>query len=80
MSRRAEDAQWRKHPDRQVESTMLDFEELMDRLILRGPSMTQAVKGAEHAMLSAYGNVAEMRVIVDDYTEVLNPTPDPVVR
>jgi hypothetical protein len=80
MSRRAEDAQWRKHPDRQVESTMLDFEELMDRLILRGPSMTQAVKGAEHAMLSAYGNVAEMRVIVDDYTEVLNPTPEPVVR
>ena len=59
---------------------MLDFEELMDRLILRGPSMTQAVKGAEHAMLTAYGNVAEMRVIVDDYTEILNPTPEPVVR
>ena len=77
---RREDAQWKKHPDRQVEATMLDFEELMDRLILRGPSMTQAVKGAEHAMLTAYGDVTEMRVIVDDYTEILNPTPEPVVR
>jgi hypothetical protein len=75
MSRRAEDAQWRKHPDRQVESTMLDFEELMDRLLLRGPAMTAAVKGAEHAMLTAYGNVTEMRTIVDDYTALLNPTP-----
>ena len=69
-----EDQQWRKHPDRQVEATMLDFEELMDRLLLRGPSMTKAVQGAERAMLSAYGNVSEMRTIVEEYSEVLNPT------
>jgi hypothetical protein len=72
-----EDQQWRKHPDRQVEATMLDFEELMDRLILRGPSMLKAVRGAETAMLTAYGNVAEMRTIVDEYTEILNPTEQP---
>lgn len=47
----------------------------MDRLLLRGPAMTAAVKGAEHAMLTAYGNVTEMRTIVDDYTALLNPTP-----
>jgi hypothetical protein len=71
---RREDVQWKKHPDRQVEATMLDFEELMDRLILRGPSMRKAVEGAEHAMLTAYGDVTEMRTIVDMYTEILNPT------
>jgi hypothetical protein len=69
-----EDQQWRKHPDRQVESMMLEFEELMDRLLLRGPSMTKAVQGAERAMLSAYGNVSEMRTIVEEYSQVLNPT------
>ena len=78
--RRAEDAQWRKHPDRQVEAAMLDFEELMDRLLLRGPTMSKAVQGAEHAMLAAYGDVSEMRTIVNDYTEILNPTPEPVER
>ena len=75
-----EDVQWKRHPNSEVEATMLDFEELMDRLILRGPSMRKAVEGAEHAMLTAYGNVAEMRTIVSDYTEVLNPTPAPVDR
>jgi hypothetical protein len=74
MSNRREEQQWRKHPDRQVEATMLDFEELVDRLLLRGPSMTKAVQGAERAMLSAYGNVSEMRTIVDEYTEIMNPT------
>lgn len=69
-----EDQQWRKHPDRQVEATMLDFEELMDRLLLRGPSMLKAVRGAENAMLTAYGNVDKMRTIVDEYTEIMNPT------
>jgi len=69
-----EDQQWRKHPDRQVEATMLDFEELMDKLLLRGPSMLKAVRGAETAMLTAYGNVEAMRTIVTDYTEILNPT------
>ena len=80
MSSRREDQQWRKHPDRQVESTMLEFEELMDRLLLRGPSMTKAVQGAERAMLTAYGDVTEMRSIVSEYTEILNPTPPPVER
>jgi hypothetical protein len=72
-----EDQQWRKHPDRQVEATMLDFEELMDKLLLRGPSMSKAVQGAERAMLTAYGNVEAMRTIVTDYTEILNPTEQP---
>jgi hypothetical protein len=75
-----EEQQWKRHPNSEVEAVMLSFEELMDRLILRGPSMTQAVKGAEHAMLTAYGDVTQMRTIVDDYTEILNPTPEPVVR
>ena len=77
---RREDVQWKKHPDRQVEATMLDFEELMDRLLLRGPSMTKAVQGAERAMLTAYGDTSEMRAIVEEYTEILNPTPEPVDR
>lgn len=69
---RREDVQWKKHPDRQVEATMLDFEELMDRLLLR-PGMTKAVQGAERAMLTAYGNVTDMRVIVEEYSAILNP-------
>jgi hypothetical protein len=71
-----EDVQWKRHPNSEVEATMMDFEELMDRLLLRGPSMTKAVQGAERAMLSAYGNVSEMRTIVEEYTEILNPTPE----
>jgi hypothetical protein len=69
-----EDVQWKRHPNSEVEATMLDFEELMDRLLLRGPSMTKAVQGAERAMLTAYGNVSEMRTIVEEYSQVLNPT------
>ena len=72
-----EDVQWKRHPNSEVEATMLDFEELMDRLILRGPSMLKAVRGAETAMLTAYGNVEAMRTIVTEYTEILNPMEQP---
>lgn len=74
-----EETQWRKHPNSAVEAVMLDFEQLMDRLLLRGPSMTKAVQGAEKAMLDAYGNARLMQIIVDEYTEILSPTVEPVV-